>query len=140
MNAVEIEEAISDLVIQPFDRAEFPYQFLESFGNKDTTLTRLRKGNSNRTDVDGAVLQRTNIHILATGEGGVEAGLKALRESPKTAQQKAKFIFATDGAEIQAEDLGSGDVRTTGGDEDLSGPSSSPTGGSGDDPSRRGRG
>ena len=35
MNAVEIEEAISDLVIQPFDRAEFPYQFLESFGNKD---------------------------------------------------------------------------------------------------------
>jgi hypothetical protein len=110
MNAVEIEEAISDLVIQPFDRAEFPYQFLESFGNKDTTLTRLRKGNSNRTDVDGAVLQRTNIHILTTDEGGVEAGLKALRESPKTAQQKAKFIFATDGAEIQAEDLSSGDV------------------------------
>ena len=90
MNAVEIEEAISDLVIQVFDRAEFPYQFLESFGNKDTTLTRLRKGNSNRTDVDGAVLQRTNIHILTTDEGGVEAGLKALRESPKTAQQKAK--------------------------------------------------
>lgn len=110
MNAVEIEEAISDLVIQVFDRAEFPYQFLESFGNKDTTLTRLRKGNSNRTDVDGAVLQRTNIHILTTDEGGVEAGLKALRESPKTAQQKAKFIFATDGAEIQAEDLSSGDV------------------------------
>lgn len=110
MHAVEIEEAISDLVIQPFDRAEFPYQFLESFGNKDTTLTRLRKGNSNRTDVDGAVLQRTNIHILTTDEGGVEAGLKALRESPKTAQQKAKFIFATDGAEIQAEDLSSGEV------------------------------
>jgi len=57
MNAVEIEEAVSDLVIQPFDRTEFPFQFLEAFGNKETTLKRLRSGSSNRTDVDGAVLQ-----------------------------------------------------------------------------------
>ena len=107
MNAVEIEEAVSDLVIQPFDRAEFPFQFLEAFGNKDTTLKRLRKGSSNRTDVDGAVLQRSNIHILATAPGETEAGLKALLESPKTAQQKAKFILATDGIDIQAIDLAS---------------------------------
>ena len=66
MNAVEIEEAVSDLVLQPFDRAEFPFQFLEAFGNKETTLKRLRSGTSNRTDVDGAVLQRSNIHILTT--------------------------------------------------------------------------
>ena len=110
MNAVEIEEAVSDLVIEPFDRAEFPFQFLEAFGNKATTLNRLRKGSSNRTDVSGAVLQRSNIHILATELGETEAGLKALRESPKTAQQKAKFIFATDGTDIQAEDLSSGEV------------------------------
>ena len=38
MNAVEIEEAVSDLVIEPFDRAEFPFQFLKAFGNKETTL------------------------------------------------------------------------------------------------------
>jgi len=105
MNAVEIEEAVSDLVIQPFDPDEFPFQFLEAFGNKETTLKRLRKGSSNRTDVDGAVLQRSNIHILATAPGETEAGLKALLESPKTAQQKAKFIFATDGIDIQAIDL-----------------------------------
>ncbi|PHR60688.1 MAG: lactate dehydrogenase [Robiginitomaculum sp.] len=110
MNAVEIEEAISDLVIQPFDRAEFPFQFLEAFGNKETTLKRLRKGSSNRTDVDGALLQRSNIHILTTDPGGVDNGLKSLRESPKTTQQKAKFILATDGVEIQAEDLVSGEV------------------------------
>lgn len=103
MNAVEIEEAISDLVIQPFDAAEFPFQFLESFGNKETTLKRLRKGSSNRSDVSGAVLQRNNIHILVTDKGGVEGGLKALRESKMTAQQKAKFILATDGIDIQAE-------------------------------------
>ena len=107
MNAVEIEEAVSDLVLQPFDREEFPFQFLEAFGNKDTTLKRLRKGSSNRTDVEGAVLQRSNIHILVTEPGETEAGLKALQASPKTVQQKAKFILATDGIDIQAIDLNS---------------------------------
>lgn len=34
MNAVEIEEAVSVLAIQPFDPAEFAFQFLEAFGNK----------------------------------------------------------------------------------------------------------
>ena len=42
MNAVEIEEAISDLAMQPFDVGNFPYQFLAAFGNKDTSLARLR--------------------------------------------------------------------------------------------------
>ena len=38
MNAVEIEEAISLLADQPFDPSEFPYAFLEAFGNKATTI------------------------------------------------------------------------------------------------------
>ena len=44
MNAVEIEQAISELAEKPFDREEFPFQFLEAFGNKETTLKRLRTG------------------------------------------------------------------------------------------------
>ena len=43
MNAVEIEEAISKLAEQPFDAGEFPFAFLQAFGNKETTLKRLRK-------------------------------------------------------------------------------------------------
>jgi hypothetical protein len=63
MNAVEIEEAISDLALQPFDAAEFPFAFLAAFGNKDTALRRLRTGNNNASDVPGGVLQRNNIHL-----------------------------------------------------------------------------
>jgi hypothetical protein len=44
MNAVEIEAAVSELADQPFDPVEFPYEFLAAFGNKDTTLKRLRAG------------------------------------------------------------------------------------------------
>ena len=44
MNAVEIDESVSNLSSQPFDAAEFPFAFLAAFGNKDTTIRRLRKG------------------------------------------------------------------------------------------------
>jgi hypothetical protein len=112
MNAVEIEEAISDLALQPFDAAEFPFAFLAAFGNKDTTLKRLRSGNSNKSDVPGGVLQSNNIHIAvcqpgSTG-GSVDETLKALRASPATIKAKAKFILATDGQTLEAEELVSG--------------------------------
>lgn len=110
MNAVEIEEAVSDLVLQPFDAAEFPYQFLAAFSAKDTTLKRLRKGDSNASDVNGGVLWRGNIHLAVAPVGDVGATLAALRSSPKTASAKAKFILATDGENVEAEDLIGGDV------------------------------
>lgn len=110
MNAVEIEQAISELAEQPFDRTEFPFAFLEAFGNKATTIKKLRTGASNASDVPGGVLQRSNIHIATCAPGAVDETLKALRESPKTAAAKAKFILATDGDQFQAEDLASGET------------------------------
>ena len=83
MNAVEIEEAISNLAAQPFDADEFPYAFLRAFGNKETTIKRLRSGTSNKSDL-GGVLQTNNIHIAVSAEGRVTDTLRACRESPKT--------------------------------------------------------
>ena len=105
MNAVEIEEAISDLALEPFDAVEFSFAFLAAFGNKDTALKRLRTGNNNASDVPGGVLQRNNIHIAVCETGGVGDTLKALRASPATTKAKAKFILATDGQTLEAEDL-----------------------------------
>ena len=109
MNAVEIEQAITDLAEQPFDPAEFPYAFLEAFGNKATTLKRLRAGASNKSDL-GGILQTSNIHILTCDTGRVTQTLAALKASPATAKAKAKFILATDGADFEAEDLNSGET------------------------------
>ena len=110
MNAVEIEAAISELALQPFDVEEFPYAFLGAFGNKDTTLKRLRTGNNNASDVRGGVLQRNNIHIAVRDVGTVGETLKVLRESPATAKAKAKFILGTDGQTLEAEELVSGET------------------------------
>ena len=81
MNAVEIEEAISILAEASFDGAEFPYGFLEAFGNKATTLKRLRSGESNKSDI-GGVLQTGNIHIKVCPEGQVSETIRELRETP----------------------------------------------------------
>ncbi len=108
MNPVEIEEAVSSLALDPFDATEFPFQFLRAFGNKETAIQRLRAGNTNQSDVAGALLQRGNIHISTCAAGAVDDTLRALRDSPKTASQKAKFILATDGEVFQAEDMNGG--------------------------------
>ena len=110
MNAVEIEEAISRLAEAAFDVDNFPFVFLEAFGNKDTTIKRLRSGNSNQSDLPGGVLQRNNVHIKVCAEGQVTATLDALRQSPATSRQKAKFILATDGRNFEAENLVEGET------------------------------
>lgn len=107
MNAVEIEQAVSELFEQPFDPVEFPYAFLRAFGNKDATIARLRSGHTNKSDL-GGVLQRSNIHLAVAPAGQVPETLTALRESPATNRHKAKFILATDGERLEAEELGGG--------------------------------
>jgi hypothetical protein len=104
MNAVEIEEAVSRLAEQPFDPEGFAYAFLEAFGNKPTTIRRLKSGSTNQSDL-GGVLQRGNIHLKVCGPGQVAETLKALRESPKTASGKAKFILASIKSKREAEGL-----------------------------------
>lgn len=108
MNAVEIEQAISDLAEKPFDRQEFPFQFLEAFGFKETTIRRLRTPAYNKSDV-GGVLRTNDIHIATCDPGEVSAILAVLRASPATARAKARFILATDGQTLEAEDLTSDD-------------------------------
>jgi hypothetical protein len=110
LNAVEIEEAISQLAEQDFNAASFPYAFLEAFGNKKTTIKRLKSGSSNTSDIEGGVLQRNNIHIAVCPIGEVTPALNSLKASPATTKAKAKFILATDGITLEAEELASGET------------------------------
>ena len=109
MNAVEIAEAVSELVLKPYDENEFPYLFLEAFGNKSTTIKKLRAGSNNKSDC-GGVLQRNNIHIATVSSGEIQSKLLSLRNSKATEKFKSKFILVTDGNIIEAEDINSGEV------------------------------
>jgi len=109
MNAVEIAEAVSDLAERPFDAAEFPFAFLEAFGNKETTIKKLRAGATNKSDV-GGVLQKNNVHIAVCSVGDASKKLAELKASPATTKAKAKFILATDGDFFEAEDMDTGET------------------------------
>lgn len=111
MNAVEIEEAISELASAPFDAEQFPRVFLESFNNKPTTVKRLLASAAKNSDVEGGVLQYKNIHLSVAEPGKVTEKLAELRASPKTVTGKARFILATDGQTLEAEDLVEDDIR-----------------------------
>ena len=112
MNAVEIEEAVSHLAMKPFDGENFPFDFLKAFGNKDTTIKKLRsvKNSSNSSDISGGVLQRNNIHIAICAEGDANNTLLVLKQSVATTKGKVKIILATDGVDFVAESMGSGET------------------------------
>lgn len=110
MNAVEIEAAVSELAAEPFDAKEFPFRFLAAYDNKETTLSKLRSGSTNKSDVEGGVLQRNNVHILVTELGKVSAGLVKLKLSAATTKHKCAFVVATDGETFEAEHLPSGET------------------------------
>ena len=127
MNAVEIEEAVSDLVAryaaEGFDPENFPFDFLEAFGNPAATLKRLRtagKSSTNQSDV-GGVLQARNIHLRVCEPGQVNATLRELLNSPETAKRKCKFALATDGVTVEAEHLDPGSAGAPGGGDSASG-------------------
>lgn len=104
MNAVEIEEAVSALFEQPFAPDTFAWGFLEAFGNKPTVIKRLQSSAS-LSDVEGAVLQRSNIHLKVCQQGQVNSVFNQLKASSATTKNKVKFILATDGITVEAEDV-----------------------------------
>lgn len=110
MNAVEIESAVSELALQPFAGAEFPFQFLAAFGEKDVALRRLRAGNNNLSDVPAGVLLRNRLHVAVAAPGQVTDTLAALRASPANAKGKPKFLLVTDGDTLEVEDLATGET------------------------------
>jgi hypothetical protein len=113
MNAVEIADAVADLAAQPFEAAEFPFQFLAAFDKKETQLKRLRKGDTNRSDLRGGVLLQSNIHLAVCPAGETHGTLGLLKASPQTAKAKAKFILATDGQMLESEELSTGETIAT---------------------------
>ena len=100
MNAVEVEEATSRLAERPFEVSEFPFAFMEAFGNKPTTIKWLRSGASNNSDL-GGILQLRGIHIKVCPKREAGATLTALRISRATARERAEFVLASDCTEFQ---------------------------------------
>ena len=112
MKTTEIADAVQELTEKPFAPDDFAYDFLRAFGADDVTIKRLRTGNSNKSDVENAVLPggktKLKVHILPAAPGAVDAAMEQLQNSAATIKHKARFLLATDGDTLQAIDLQGG--------------------------------
>lgn len=110
MYIADIEEAVSRIAAGPLVPDEFPFEFIAAYDAPPATITRIRNGTQNASDVEGGVLWRQKLHLLVCAEGHVEQALSRLQGSRATTTQKAKFLLATDGVEVAARDIGADDT------------------------------
>lgn len=106
----DIEEAVSRIAAAPLDPTSFPFDFIAAYDAPPATVTRIRNGSQNASDVPGGVLWRQKLHLLVCERGQVEAALDRLQTSRATTSQRVQFIVATDGTEFAARDLRADDA------------------------------
>ena len=82
--------------------------FLKPSATKRPRSNACARAHRTRSDL-GGVLQTNHIHILTCDKGQVTQTLAALKASTATAKAKAKFILATDGIDLEAEELTGGE-------------------------------
>lgn len=110
MSPGEIYEALAALVAKGYDPAEFPFDFARATDNAEATVSKLKSGTFNKSDIGGGVLMNQKFHFAPALPGLAAATLDALRASRRTAKYKPAILIATDGAEIAAEHPKSGDT------------------------------
>ncbi|MFD2741140.1 class I SAM-dependent DNA methyltransferase [Sulfitobacter aestuarii] len=109
MNPTDIFEALEAIAKAPFDPAEFGFSFAEATDNAQATVSKLRGGSLNRSDIEGGVLMNLKFHYAPADALGVEATLDALKGSKRTAKHKPAILIATDGETVAAEHWKSGE-------------------------------
>jgi hypothetical protein len=109
MNPTEIYEALDAIASAPFDPVEFSFAFAEATDNAKATISKLRNGSTNKSDIAGGVLLNRKFHYAPAPQGEVAAVLDRLRASKRTASAKPAILLATDGEDVAAEHLASGD-------------------------------
>lgn len=110
MYIADIEEGVSRIAAAPFSPDNFPYDFIAAFDAPPATVTRIRNGTQNASDIDGGLLWRLKLHLLVCPPGEVEDALARLQQSNATTRQRVQFIAATDGIEFAARDLQADDA------------------------------
>ncbi|WP_238370404.1 DNA methyltransferase [Heliomarina baculiformis] len=109
MNPTDIFEALDAIAKAPFDPADFGFSFAEATDNAQATVSKLRGGSLNRSDIEGGVLMNLKFHYAPADALGVEATLDALKGSKRTAKHKPAILIATDGETVAAEHWKSGE-------------------------------
>jgi hypothetical protein len=112
MNPTEISDALESISAKPCDTSEFGYAFAAATGNAKATVSRLRPGKRtlNKSKIPGAVLMNRRFYYIPAEPGQTDTAMKLLLSDKKTIQHKPEILIATDGQDVVAQHLTSGDT------------------------------
>lgn len=111
MNIAEIESSLRDLVEAPFDAVNFVYRFLEIYDAPKSTITKLRQGTSGYLLSNGDLLWKKKLFFRIAPKGQTAATVDAMAGDPLTKKHTPRFLIATDGEEIFAQDIKADQTR-----------------------------
>ena len=95
MKKTEIQQYLQDISTN-FDKENFIYDFLLSFGLSKTTITRLKKGDYNLSNNEGELFYKGKIFFKNLTEGSLIDTIDELSKDDKILRQKPRFIVVTD--------------------------------------------
>ncbi|MDO5637558.1 MAG: N-6 DNA methylase [Myroides sp.] len=95
MKKTEIQQRLKDISTN-FDKENFIYDFLLSFGLSKTTITRLKKGDYNLSKNEGELFYKGKIFFKSLTEGNLMDTIDELSKDDKILKQKPRFIVVTD--------------------------------------------
>lgn len=104
MTSKETEQHLENLV-QNLNPSEFIYDFLLAFGFPKASVSRLKKGDFNRSKVAGEILYKGKIFFKEGQTGNMLFEVEELSQDPRILKEKPRIIFLTDYENVVAKDL-----------------------------------
>ncbi len=104
MNSKEIEQNVKAL-IKNFDKEEFIYDLLQAYGISKTTTTRIKKGDFNKSKVEGEVLHNSKVFFKEEAKGKLLSSIDEVSKEKRILKHKPRFAILTDYKTLVAKDL-----------------------------------
>lgn len=86
-----IEKLVSD-----YSEESFIYDFLSSYDIRQSSITRLRKGDYNLSKENGGVLWKDKLCFKSEKEADLHVVIDQLKNDKKVSRQRPRFIITTD--------------------------------------------
>ena len=107
MNASQIEKNVTALV-ENFNTEEFIFDLLQAYGISKTSITRLKKGDFNLSNIKGEVLYKSKMLFKEVASGTLLNTIDELTKDPESLKHNPRFVIVTDYKTLLAKDIRTG--------------------------------
>lgn len=104
MKSTEIQNSVQN-IIDNFSKEEFIYDLLIAYGISKTSVTRLKKGDYNLSEIEGEILYKKKIFFKVEASDKLLSTIDEISKENRILKQKPRFTILTDFKHLVAKDL-----------------------------------